>query len=83
MKKFILAVALIAVATACDPTPKKCSDLGELQEAVLKHSVDTAKYDLNGDGEITIADVEFLVANQSKVENKIKFDTTSVADSVK
>jgi hypothetical protein len=80
MKKFILAVALIAVATACDPTPKKCSDLGELQEAVLNGSTDTAKYDLNGDGEITIADVNHLLAQQgAKTQiDSITVDSTSV-----
>lgn len=84
MKKFILAVALIAVATACDPTPKKCSDLGELQEAVLHNSTDTAKYDLNGDGEITIADVNYLLAQQgAKAQiDSLVVDSTSV-DSVK
>lgn len=84
MKKFILAVALVAVATACDPTPKKCSDLGELQEAVLKNSTDTAKYDLNGDGEVTIADINYLLAQQGAKASidSLAVDSASV-DSVK
>lgn len=75
MKKLLFAVALIAIATACDPTPKKCSDLTELQEAVLHNSTDTAKYDLNYDGEVNVADVDYLISQQNAVTDSVTTDT--------
>jgi len=85
MKKFIFAAALIMLATACDPTPKKCSDLSELQEAVLNGSTDTTKYDLNGDGEISIADVNLLLEQKNiKVTiDSVTTDSVANTDSVK
>lgn len=85
MKKFIFAAALIMLATACDPTPKKCTDLTELQEAILAGSTDTTKYDLNGDGEINIADVNFLLAqkNTKVTIDSVTVDSVANTDSVK
>lgn len=72
MKKFIFAVLAIVVFTACDHTaPKgKCTNVEELQEAITKGSTDTARYDINGDGEITIADINALVATQQNDSTK-------------
>lgn len=71
MKKFILCLSALFVLTACDPsTPSKCSDPNELKEAIVAGSTDTARFDLNGDGEITIADLNVLVSNEN--------DTTKV-----
>lgn len=73
MKKFIFAALAVVALVACDPTVKegKCTDVNELQEAITKGSTDTARYDINGDGEITIADVNALVqpADSTVVEN--------------
>ena len=73
MKKLILAALAVCVLSSCDPTVKdtKCNDVTELQDAVLHNSTDTARYDLNGDGEVTIADVNFLV-------DKLRNDSISV-----
>lgn len=75
MKKLIFAVAIIAIAAACDPTPKKCSDLTELQEAVLHNSTDTAKYDLNYDGEVNVADVDYLINQQTVASDSTATDS--------
>lgn len=83
MKKFIFAAALIMLATACDPTPKKCTDLSELQEAVLKGSTDTLRYDLNGDGEINIADINYLLSQTEAKGDSVSVDSVANTDSVK
>jgi hypothetical protein len=83
MKKFIFAAALIMLATACDPTPKKCTDLSELQEAVLKGSTDTLRYDLNGDGEINIADINYLLSQSEAKGDSVSVDSVANTDSVK
>lgn len=83
MKKFIFAAALIMLATACDPTPKKCTDLSELQEAVLKGSTDTLRYDLNGDGEINIADINYLLSQTESKGDSVSVDSVANTDSVK
>lgn len=83
MKKFIFAAALIMLATACDPTPKKCTDLSELQEAVLKGSTDTLRYDLNGDGEINIADINYLLSQSETKGDSVSVDSVANTDSVK
>lgn len=77
MKKLIFAILAVCVLSSCDPTVKdtKCNDITELQEAILQNSTDTVRYDLNGDGEITIADVNFLI-------DKMRADSVRV-DSVK
>lgn len=77
MKKLIFAALAVCVLSSCDPTVKdtKCNDLTEMQEAILQNSTDTARYDLNGDGEVTIADLNFLT-------DKLRNDSTSV-DSVR
>lgn len=63
MKKFIFAALAVVTLVACDFTNKegKCTDVNELKEAIVKGSTDTARYDINGDGEITIADVNALI----------------------
>lgn len=74
MKNLVFAVLAMFVLLSCDPTsntPGKCNDLNELQEAIIKGSNDTARYDLNGDGEITIADINFLI-------EQMRTDTTKV-----
>lgn len=61
MKKFIFVVLAVIALASCQPEKQeKCTDVSELQEAILKGSTDTARYDLNGDGEINIADVNML-----------------------
>jgi hypothetical protein len=67
MKKVIFAILAVIGLVACDPTVQsgKCSDVAELQEAIVKGSSDTARYDLNGDGEINIADINFLLKSQA------------------
>ena len=75
MKKFIFALALFTLVS-CDPTPKpgKCSDPAELKDAILNHSTDTARYDLNGDKEITVADLDYLITH-SQTDSVASKDT--------
>jgi hypothetical protein len=76
MKKFIFAALAVVGLISCDPTVKegKCTDITELQEAINKGTSDTARYDINGDGEINIADINALMnsqpADSTAVENK-------------
>ena len=77
MKKFIFIALAVVALTACDPTAKsgKCTDIAELREAIQKGSTDTARYDINGDGEVNIADLNAFTTAKS--------DTTTVeCDSV-
>ncbi len=74
MKKFIFAAAAMLALTACNSNEGKCTDVKELQEAIVTGSTDTLKYDLNGDGEVTIADINVLV-NDSTATDSTAVDT--------
>lgn len=76
MKKFMFIALAVLAFTACDPTTSvsKCSDVNELKEAITKGSTDTARYDLNGDGEITVADLNFLI-HATNDSTKVAKDT--------
>ena len=79
MKKLVFAILAICALVACDHPSKqgKCNDLTELQEAILNNTTDTARYDLNGDGEINIADINYLISTMQSDSTKVKTDTTS------
>ena len=82
MKKFIFAALAVVALVSCDPTVKegKCTDLSELKEAVLNNSTDTARFDLNGDGEINVADINMLINNSAPADStKVECDE---ADSI-
>ena len=78
MKKFIFAALAVVALVACDPTGKveKCTDITELQEAITKGSTDTARYDINGDGEINIADLNALMNSQPADTTTVECDST-------
>lgn len=65
MKKFIFIMLAMVALSACTHTENqgKCADVTELKEAILKGTTDTARYDINGDGEINIADINALTAS--------------------
>lgn len=82
MKNLIFAILAIFALVSCDPSTKtegKCTDLNELQEAILNNTSDTARYDLNGDGEINIADLNLLISNKIPADS-LKTDTMKVAN---
>ena len=74
MKKLIF-ISLIALA-ACNPAVKettpqegKCDDIAEMKEVLLDGTTNIERYDLNGDGEVTIADLNYLIDAQSSKTN--------------
>ena len=80
MKKLFFAVAALVAMTSCDwfghKTAEKCDNMDELQKAVTEASTDTARFDLNGDGNVDSLDIEFF---QTKAQETPEPDSAATA----